>query len=286
MTRVAVVTCDEMPHLDGDEARLVPALCALGCVVVTPSWRAATFDWSSVDVAVIRTTWDYQVDLGAFLSWAERVDKQTRLVNTLSVVQWNTHKRYLRALHTAGVPVVPTWWVYPGERVDLAAGLGARKWDRFVIKPSVGATASGAMVGAIDEIDVASAHMTALQTEGEVLIQPFLDDVVAFGEWSAVLLGGAYSHGVLKTAAPGDWRVQEEWGGGVQACAAPPGALEVVDRAIAAIPSSVAYGRVDLVRVPGHGWSVIELELVEPALYFRCAPGSEDRLAAALLTQA
>ena len=46
---------------------------------------------------------------------AERVDRLTRLLNPVPVIQWNTDKHYLEVLAEAGVPTVPTAFIEPGE---------------------------------------------------------------------------------------------------------------------------------------------------------------------------
>ncbi len=47
----------------------------------------------------------------------------------------NLDKRYLRTLAAAGVPVVPTAWPAPGDR--LADVLAAHGWADAVVKPAV-----------------------------------------------------------------------------------------------------------------------------------------------------
>ncbi|MFO0530119.1 MAG: hypothetical protein ACK52A_18650, partial [Planctomycetota bacterium] len=58
--------------------------------------------------------------------------------------------------------------------------------------------------------------------------------------------------------------------------------LQAGQRAMAALPERVLYGRVDLVRLPDGAWGVIEIELIEPSLYFPYDSGSIERFAAAL----
>ena len=47
-------------------------------------------------------------------------------------------------------------------------------------------------------------------------------------------------------------------------------------------PDPLLYARVDAVRLLEGGWGIMELELIEPSLYFPFAPGSAARFAAAL----
>ena len=59
-------------------------------------------------------------------------------------------------------------------------------------------------------------HIAALLAEGDVLIQPFLEEVERAGEVSLIYINGEYSHAVRKLPKPGDYRVQDHHGGTVQ----------------------------------------------------------------------
>ena len=60
--------------------------------------------------------------------------------------------------------------------------------------------------------------------------------------------------------------------------------VEVARAALAAVPGGerLLYARVDLVPGPDGAPVVLELELTEPSLFLRFAPGSADRLARAV----
>ena len=101
--------------LDEDMPPLTAALEAAGARSEILDWGDARADWARFDLVVPRSAWDYAERLPEFLAWAERVAALTTLVNPLSVVRWNTDKHYLGELARAGAPVVPTWYVEPGE---------------------------------------------------------------------------------------------------------------------------------------------------------------------------
>ena len=117
----------------------------------------------------------------------------------------------------------------------------------------------------------------------ELLVQPFLPEVVGSGEWSAIFLGGAFSHSVLKRPAPGDFRVQEELGGRSEPGTAPTSIRALGEAALARVPGLVAYARVDAVVTPS-GPLLMELELIEPALYLASSPDAGRRFAEAILS--
>ena len=117
-----------------------------------------------------------------------------------------------------------------------------------------------------------------------MLIQPFMPSIVDRGEVSLVVIAGSVTHAVRKIAAPGEFRVQDDHGGTVHEHAATAAEIAISERAIAAIPGDVYYARIDLVEGP-HGPLVMELELIEPELFFRHNPRAADKLAGAVAAE-
>lgn len=113
-------------------------------------------------------------------------------------------------------------------------------------------------------------------------MQPFRPQVTVEGEWSLIFLGGSFSHAVLKTAAQGDFRVQESFGGAATAVEADPEAIHAAGECLAVVPGKADYARVDLVR-SGGVWEVMEVELIEPSLFLSSSPGAAGALARTLL---
>jgi len=118
--------------------------------------------------------------------------------------------------------------------------------------------------------------------ERAFLVQPFMPSVVEEGEYSLFYFNGEYSHTILKTPKPADFRVQEEHGGIIKPME-PSAALRSAGRSVFdLIRPAPLYARVDLVRDGRGEFLVMELELIEPALYFRMDADSPRRFAAAL----
>lgn len=281
---VALVTADAARELDDDLPPLVAALADRVDVRVV-SWDDGAVDWSSLSLAVVRSTWDYALRHDEFVDWVSRVDAVTTLENPAPVLRWNTDKRYLRDLASAGVPVVPTVWFAPGDDVDLP------DHDELVVKPSVSSGARHTARYARHERDAAVAHVRELQHDGrEVMVQPYLHAIDGVGETGVVHIDGHYSHGLRKGAllrpgtppvdglfAPEDMSAREPTAADKAAAA----------RAIAAAWSEpLLYARVDL--VPGEDGApvVLELELTEPSLFFAYAPDAVHTLADAIVRRA
>lgn len=279
--RIALVTCASIPLLTDDDQTLLGELWRMGVKAVPTVWDDPSVDWKRFDAAVIRSAWDYHLSPGAFFAWLARLEALgTALWNPVPVVRANADKSYLKELEAAGVRVVPTAWVEPGRGANLDDLLAVRGWDDAVVKPVVSAGAfrtrrvrRGGPVGQA-ALEEALAHSGAM-------VQPFLPEIAMEGEWSFVFLGGEFSHAVLKTPAAGDFRVQEEHGGRTERRAPSPELLAQAREAVIAGPRPCLYARVDGVR-RGGDLIVVELELIEPALYLSHAPGSARMFAAAI----
>jgi hypothetical protein len=97
-----------------------------------------------------------------------------------------------------------------------------------------------------------------------------------------MFFGDRFSHAVLKQAAPGDFRVQREYGGTAQRVVPPEHLTRQAHAALRATPGPTLYARVDGVVVNGD-LVVSELELLEPSLFLDADPDAPGRMAEALL---
>ena len=111
------------------------------------------------------------------------------------------------------------------------------------------------------------------------MAQPFVRSVVEEGEFSLFFFGGAYSHTALKTPKAHDFRVQEEHGGWIRAVEPEPALRALAEDVMDAVAPTPLQARVDLVRMEGDRFALMELELIEPSLYFRTDAASPDRFA-------
>ncbi|MEU5939857.1 hypothetical protein ABZ807_11800 [Micromonospora sp. NPDC047548] len=289
-TRVALVTCDRLAELDPDDQLVLAPLAARGVTAEVAVWDDPAVDWVGYDLVVLRSPWDYALRRDEFVAWAQTVPA---LVNPAEVVHWNTDKRYLGELSAAGVPVVPTSWVAPGESWRPPADAG-----EYVIKPAVSAGSQD--TGRYDLADpehreLAAAHVRRLSEAGRLtMVQPYLSAVDTAGETALLFLAGpqglAFSHAIRKGAmldgpdlgVEGLYKPEE-----ISARIAGPEQLAVAERVLAAVPGGsqrLLYARVDLIPGPDGTPVLVELELTEPSLFLGYADGAADRLADAVLT--
>ena len=303
MTHIALVSTFDALALDEDLPPLVDALVRRGARVSTPCWDDPAVDWSSFDLAVLRSTWNYVERIDEFRAWTRRCAQQTQLFNPPDVLDWNTDKHYLAHLHRAGVPVVPTRFVEPGAdpgqalRQFLAGGPDSLSvgrncdFDQFVVKPSIGAGSRDAARYRRSDADSALAHLSRLVSaeRRSAMLQPYLASVETAGETALVYYDGVPSHAFRKGPL---LRLDA---GLVEGLFAPEeiSAREATDderllaaAAHAAIPfEPPLYARLDMIR---DGWGapvILELEMTEPSMFFAHAPGSADRLATLLIAR-
>lgn len=279
MTNIVLVTAAALPKPDLESHLMLEVFERRGVRASLVPWDAA-YDWQSADLAVIRTPWDYFQRVDEFLRWADHVDSVTQLVNPPEVLRWNTHKSYLLDLAAAGVPIVPTQ-IFPKGTASvpedrLPAGV------EVVIKPAVSIGAIGALRTSADD-PRAAAHIIELAASGDVLVQPFIPSVLESGEISVMFAGGQLSHAVQKIPSPGEYRVQDHHGGSVHPYRATADEITVAMAALDVVSSSLAYARVDLV-CTSRGPVVMELELVEPALFLDADPLAPETFADAFLS--
>jgi glutathione synthase/RimK-type ligase-like ATP-grasp enzyme len=262
--KLRIATWRTLPEVDVDQAPLAAALEAAGIEARLVAWDDPTADWDAKVPTILRSTWNYALDLAGFLAWIDRASAAAPLWNPPDVVRANVRKRYLLELAARGVAVVPTTLVERGELIELPA-------TRLVIKPEVGAGSLGAKVFAAGD-PAASTHLAELTARGAALVQPYVDSVEDYGERSLVWIDGEVTHAIRKTPRfagdnekiDGPFPIAEDERAVALAALAP-----YVDR--------IFYGRVDLAR-DAHGRPMImELELVEPSLFFARHKPALDR---------
>jgi glutathione synthase/RimK-type ligase-like ATP-grasp enzyme len=253
---------------------------------VAAVWDDRGVDWSRFDRVVVRSCWDYHLRLPEFLAWVESVERQgVALWNPGRLLRANAHKSYLRELAARGFPLVPTAWLSRGSPAGLATLLDERGWTDVVVKPAVSASAFRTWRVSRAEAEGAATRraFADLIAAGDLLVQRFAPEVLWPGEWSFVFLGERYSHAVLKRPAAGDFRVQHEFGGQIADEAPSPALRAQAQRVSDWIPRPWLYARIDVVEIAGT-LHVMEVELIEPALFLGSDPAAPRRFAEAVLS--
>jgi glutathione synthase/RimK-type ligase-like ATP-grasp enzyme len=110
------------------------------------------------------------------------------------------------------------------------------------------------------------------------MLQEVVPEIVGRGETSIVYAGGAFSHAVVKRATDGEFRVQQDFGGRVEAASPSASLLSFGASVMTLVPDTCLYARVDVVE-SSRGPLLLELELIEPELYFLYVPEAAGRMA-------
>ncbi len=267
-----------------DDDLVHPFLEELGWTVQNIPWNQPT-NWDQFDLVVIRSPWDYQQHLEEFQKVLREIDQsKTLLLNPLDLVLWNIHKGYLFELKQKGVELVPTIRISRLDSSSLEKAFESLQTEQLIVKPIIGANADDTFWLKKSQPESWTKALTVFQNK-EGMIQPFMQSIVDEGEFSLMCFQGKLSHSIIKTVGKGDFRVQEEHGGGVIPLPNPEESLvAAAEKALHALPQKPFYARVDLVRTPQNSFALMELELIEPCLYFRFDENSPEKFAILLDT--
>lgn len=280
--RVALATYEHAPSLAPDDQLLIPALRSCGITPVPVVWSDAAVAWDSFDAVVVRSCWDYHLRLAEFGAWLTRLESlRIPVFNSPATIRWNSDKRYLLDLARKGITTIPTMIVEDGDARAIERVAAAEAWSRFVVKPAV--SASGYETYALSSpLNARDRELLArVAAVGDVLVQPFAEEVPRDGEFSFTFIGGELSHVTIKRAAGDEFRVQTEHGGTVARSDASGSLREQAARVISALPETPLYARVDGI-ARGDAFLLMELELIEPNLFLEFENGAALRMARAI----
>jgi len=268
--------------------KLVPAFADQGMTLKILRWREAGEKAGSYDAMLPLFVWDYfENNQEAFLEQIAITSKATKVFNPLETLKWNSEKSYLDELASSGAPVIQTLYLDRVTQDGIASAFETLKTRKVVIKPPIGA---GAWRQVLYEKGDPFPAKDTLPPSG-TMVQAFLPSVQAEGEYSFLYFGGVFSHGVLKRAKKGDYRIQSLYGGTEQTYTPNKTELAQAQRILDSLDSVPLYARVDLLRGNDGQLKLIELELLEPYLYLPHSSGEKgdnkgaQRLAKALLAR-
>jgi glutathione synthase/RimK-type ligase-like ATP-grasp enzyme len=289
---IALISAIAARDVDEDLPPLESALRNAGADVTIAEWDRP-HDWSRFDIALLRSTWDYPLRLVEFLDWAEAVSRKTKLLNPLPLVKWSSDKHYLSDLAAKQVPTVLTRFVEPGQSPErrIAELLSQPAVDELVVKPAVGAGSRDAQRFGREETPEAARHAQRMLAEQRsVLLQPYLSRVDEHGETALIYFEGEFSHAIRKgpllkrKEGPTTELFAKE---AITARVPDAAELRVGARALQAVPfETPLYARVDLIRDQQGEPVVLELELIEPSLFFPFSARSAESFAAAIVRRA
>lgn len=288
MKKCAILSMDSLEEFEAYDCLIEQPLLALGWQTEVVSWRCTKVNWADFDAVIIRSPWDYQDDMESFLNVLSRIEQSTaRLENSLNVVQWNINKSYLKSLEADNVTIVPTLWPDTFDADNLAEYFTHFDTDQIVLKPRVSANADNTFWLKKSHYQDKVTVLNQAFASRELMVQPFMADICQEGEFSLFYFNGEYSHTILKTPAKGDFRVQEEHGGGLLTVTPEAALIKAANKtmlAISKLHGDLLYARIDFVRHQDT-FALMEAELIEPSLYFNMDDASPQRFADAFVAR-
>jgi len=288
MRKCAILSMDSLADFEAYDCLIDEPMLALDWQTDVVSWRNKDVNWSDYEVVIIRSPWDYQDDMASFLKVLENIEQSSaRLENSLAVVEWNINKDYLKSLSQDGVTIVPTLWPEAFDANNMAGYFNHFSTEQMVLKPRVSANADNTFWLTKDNYQDKVAELNTAFASRELMVQPFMADICSEGEFSLFYFNGEFSHAILKTPAQGDFRVQEEHGGGLLAVTPEPALTAAADKtmqAISKLHGELLYARIDFVRYQDT-FALMEAELIEPSLYFNMDKASPQRFAQAFVAR-
>lgn len=274
---ILIATCRAWPEPTPSLRLLIDALQVRGIGAGLETWTDTPVEaFAAADLVLPLCCWDYHADPQRFAAWIEELDRRdAQLVNTPRVLLWNLRKTYLLDMAAQGLAVPRTLHLPVATHDTISAAMRQEGWRTAILKPVSGQSGHG--VHKLDNDDSAAWPLDGT----ERMLQAFQPDIGTFGESTLTFIDGEFSHAVRRRLKPGEWRANQQFGVTLEAFEPDPELVSAARRYLAVAPEMPVYARVDGIARPD-GFMLMELELIEPYLYFERVAGSVDRLAEAL----
>ena len=292
MTDITLLTCRAYykpdivtPYIQNillEQELLKSAFEAQGLKVDITYWDNPTYEWQETKSVLFRTIWDYFERFDEFWEWLEQVKTKTRLINSYELIKWNIDKHYLKDLSSWGIETVPTYFADKGCNMKLHEIAKRNQWKDLVIKPAISASAFKTYKILANEIQANEKLFNSLVQERNMLVQPYFETITQLGEASLMVLDGKFTHAILKKAQPGDFRVQDDFGGTVHNYIPTKAEINFAEEVFKTCKTKPVYGRVDIVWDNDKNFYLSELEIIEPELWIRNYPKCAERIAEAV----
>lgn len=292
MTDITLLTCrayykpdNVTPYIQNillEQELLKSAFEAQGLKVDITYWDNPTYEWQETKSVLFRTIWDYFERFDEFWEWLEQVKTKTRLINSYEHIKWNIDKHYLKDMSSWGIETVPTYFADKGCNMKLHEIAKRNQWKDLVIKPAISASAFKTYKILANEIQANEKLFNSLVQERNMLVQPYFETITQLGEASLMVFDGKFTHAILKKAQPGDFRVQDDFGGTVHNYIPTKAEINFAEKVFETCKTKPVYGRVDIVWDNDKNFYLSELEIIEPELWIRNYPKCAERIAEAV----
>ncbi len=255
------------------------ALEEIGLVVGRLSWDDKNFDWCKTKYILFRTTWDYFDRFDEFSDWLDQVSQNTKLLNSEKIIRWNIDKHYLQDIKSKGTHIIPTVYIEKNSNSTLIALHKNNNWNHTILKPCTSGGARHTYKLNLTNLEEHENTFQELISNEAMMLQPFQNSIIKKGEISLMIINEKFTHAVLKKAKKGDFRVQDDFGGTVYNYTPTSKEITFAEKAVNACIEIPIYARVDITTDNDGKLAIVELELIEPELWFRNYPKAANYLA-------
>lgn len=280
--KIALLTCEKLPELTQDDRLLIPALAKSNIKATAVIWDDKTVNWSDFDYLIFRNTWDYFEKETEFNLWLDQIEQLgIKTLNSIGIIKKNKHKFYLREMEKQGIKILPTIFIDKTELLDLHKTMPSH-WKKAVIKPAFSAGSYQTEVFELNDVQKINTDYKIIASEKELLLQEFMPEIQTLGETSFIFFNKKFSHAVNKKPIAGDFRIQVQFGGQYTLTYPNAGPIEKAQQIVDTFTGELLYARVDGIVIQDE-LHLMEVECIEPDLYFNLSEGSLDRFIKALV---
>ena len=273
--KIALLTCQKLPNLLESDQFLIPALAEKNIVAIPEIWDDENVNWSEYHYLIFRNTWDYYEKEASLNAWLLKIQiLGIKTLNPLPVIQQNKHKFYLRDLQNLGFDIIPTLFLDKTETLNLSEII-PKSWKKAVIKPAFSGGSFQTKVFDVVDIEEINIEYRQIANQKELLLQEFVPEIQTVGETSFIFFNKKFSHCVNKKPVEGDFRVQSQFGGIYTLIALKIEYIQQAQKIVNSFPEKLLYARVDGIII-NNQLQLMEVECIEPDLYFDLAPGSKE----------
>ena len=258
---------------------VINALKEKNLSVVKKDWNDSIFDWETTRSILFRSTWDYFDKFELFKKWFSKTKNKCLMINSTETIEWNIDKHYLLDLQEHQIPIPNSEFIKRGSSIDLSLLMQKKNWNEIVVKPTISGAAKNTYRLKKEEIIQFGPIWEKLIYKEDFIVQEFQNNVISEGEVAMIVIGGKFTHAVLKKAKEGDFRVQDDFGGSIAIYNPSEEMVKLAEKCTRILTPIPSYARVDIIRDNLGELAVSELELIEPELWFRLNPNAAQKLA-------
>ena len=262
-----------------EDELVINALKEKNLSVVKKDWNDSIFDWETTRSILFRSTWDYFDKFELFKKWFNKTKNKCLMINSTETIEWNIDKHYLLDLQEHQIPIPNSEFIKRGSSIDLLLLMQKKNWNEIVVKPTISGAAKNTYRLKEEEIIQFGPTWEKLIYKEDFIVQEFQNNVITEGEVAMIVIGGKFTHAVLKKAKEGDFRVQDDFGGSIAIYNPSEEMVKLAEKCTRILTPIPSYARVDIIWDNLRELAVSELELIEPELWFRLNPNAAQKLA-------